>query len=125
MKRDEIKSNPDFESDDYNNLLMIEKKVSELKNKNLLSSIELTIIGLMSEGKTFGDLEKILRMSRVTISKIFIKSCYKISYSLGGIFTDSGYIDYMKEKYKLTEKEVERLEEYIVSKFKHKIMRSK
>jgi len=123
MKRDELEVNPDFESEEYNDLLIIEKKISELKEKGILSPIELRIIDLMSEGKTFKDLEEIVGMSRVTISKIFIKACYKISYSIGDIFTDSGYLEYMKKKYKLTNKEIERLEEYIVSKFKHKIMK--
>jgi hypothetical protein len=119
----QIKEDPDFESDPYNNVLVIEKAILDLTKKKSLTSLEIQIINLISVGYMFDDIEKILGLSRETISKLFSSSCNKISYYLGGEFTDEGLLEYMQVKYKLTDEQIEKLQTFMKSRFKHKIVR--
>jgi len=114
----------DFESDEYNNLLVVEKKIEELLDKGLLSERELNILNVVASGDLYGDLDESLGLNRRTVYKIFNDICEKISFSIGDVFTDAGYISYMAEKYNLTARQIEKLENFITSNLKHKIMRS-
>jgi hypothetical protein len=125
MQTEEIKVNPDIESDDFNNLLIIEKKIDELYNKNLLSNSDLKLINCMASGKIFEDASKILGISSALASKRFNDVCQKISFSLGGLFTDDGYLDYLKDSYNLTDEQIDKVIDYIHSKYRHKIIRRK
>jgi hypothetical protein len=118
-----IKENPDMESDSYNNILAIEAAIRILSEDKFITSLEVQVLELVSAGYTFVDLEKVLGLSRETISKIFIGACNKISYYLGGEFTDEGMLEYMEEKYHLEENQINHLREFMKSKFKHKLVR--
>ena len=124
MNSEILHAQPDFEDDEYNNLLVVESKVNFLVENGLIQKQELDVLNLLTSGKRFKDIEGILNLNRVTISKVFREVCKKISFSLGGVFTDDGYINYMVEKYKLNSDEAEKLEKYIQSNLKHKIIRS-
>ncbi len=114
---------PDLESDSYNNILILERAIKELSEDKLITSLELQIIELVSAGYTFVDLEKVLGLSRETISKTFIMSCNKIAYYLGGEFTDDGLLEQMERKYKLTINQLQTLRNFMTSKYKHKLSR--
>ena len=120
-----LKEEHDLESDSYNDLLIIEKKIKELKEKGLFTENEYKILTLISEGYFYEDVEKILGIGRATVSKIFTETCNRLSYYLGGNFTDEGTIDDLKERYRLTEKQIKILEDYIKSRYRHKIRHSK
>ena len=124
MNSELIHAQPDFESDEYNNLLVVESKINDLIKKGLISKHEKKVIDMFSDGKSLGDLETLLGINRVTVSKVFKEACDKVSFSLGGAFTDSGYVDYMVEKYKLSEEEADKLDKFIKSNLRHKIIRS-
>ena len=113
----------DLDDDDYNNLLILESKIKELKNKGFIADKEIDIIKAVSTGRTLTSLEKSLGISREAISKIFYETCEKLSYLLGGQFTDEGYLNYMRTKYKLSEEEIENMEKYMRGIFKHRIRR--
>jgi len=108
-----------FDDDDYNNLLVIEKKIYELFNKEIITNLELSIINIVGDGKSLASAGQFLDISRATISKIFSNICDRIAYTLGGIFTNDGYLDYMKDKYNLTDIQLDKAKEYIESKYRH------
>lgn len=118
-----IRSVQDLESDEYNNLLIIEKAINDLTKTGSMTNQELQIVNLISMGYTFRDMENILDVSRETISKIFIATCDRISYYLGGEFTDEGMLEYMQEKYDLEDNQIDKLRNFMKSKLKHKIIR--
>lgn len=119
-----IKENPDINSDSYNNILIIEKAVKELLSNKLLTSLEVQILNIISEGYTLSDAEKTLGISRQTISKLFIATCVKIACYLGGEFTDEGLIEYMERQYNLNNTQIEKLKKFMKSMLKHKIVRT-
>jgi hypothetical protein len=118
-----LKSEHDCESDSYNDLLLIEKKIKELEDKNLLTDNEILILNYFSQGYLYEDIEDITGIGRVTISKIFKEVCNKIAYFLGGSFTNEGLINDMIEKYNLTEEQTDKLDKYIYSRYRQKYPR--
>ena len=123
LDRDTIRSTQELDSDDYLNLIVVEQRFEELVAKGNISSFESAIVNFVLSGLSFTKLGKILGMARSTVSKHFSSTCSKISYSLGGEFTDEGYIQFMKEKYNLTSKQCETLKTYMVSHLRHKLRR--
>ncbi len=99
MNRDTIKKEYELDSDDYLSLIVVEQRFEELVSKGNISPFESAIVNFVLSGLSFTKLGKILGMARATVSKHFSLACSKISYSLGGEFTDEGYVQYMKEKY--------------------------
>ena len=113
----------DLESDDYNNLLLVEKKVDTLYKAGILLPFDIDVLRAVSNGDSVIDLEKKLGLNRVTISKLFISLCNRIAYFMGGGFTDEGYIAQVARDNRLTNNQVKILRKYISSKFKHKVIR--
>lgn len=118
-----IKDAHDFDSDEYNNLLIIEKEISRLKRGKYISEIEDRILSLIRGGYLVKDIETIIGMERGAISKIFSRICNRISFYLGGEFTDTGYIAELSTKHNLTEEQQELLSEFMKSNLKYKILR--
>lgn len=112
-----------FYQDDYNDLLIIEKKIKELYEKGLLDDEDLEIIEHVSDGKPMNEVGLEVKKSKLILAKRFYAICNKIAYSLGGQFTDEGYLDYMQEKYNLAEEEIEVMRKHMLSRFKYTIMR--
>jgi hypothetical protein len=123
METPQIKSVHDFESDDYNNLLVIEKKIQDMCANNLLTPHEVEIINLIRDGYLFSDIEPILKIGRETISKIYKNVCDRIAFSLGGEFTDDGFIQEVSERNNLSPREQQKLVQFMNSNLKHKILR--
>ncbi len=112
-----------IESDEFNNLLIIEKKISELVKIGTIDLFELAILEYVSSQKPYSELEKLLGISRNTLAGYFKKICGRLSYSLGGIFTDEGFLEYMRVTNRLTEEQVDSMREHIASKYRHTIRR--
>jgi len=121
--RPQIKSLHDEESDEYNSLLILEKKVDELYKYGIISKKEMSILNLLSLGYSIGDLHLKLKADRTLISKKIKRISDKLAYYLGGEYTDAGYLDYMREKHKLTDSQVHILEAYMNGKYHNRIMR--
>lgn len=119
----EIKRTHDFDSDQYNNLLLIEKRISTLLKDGFITDSDIKILKLLSYGTTFEDVSEQLNLSRETVSKRFTSICDKISFSLGDVFTDEGYLSYLQSKYRLSEEELLKIKDYMGSKFKNKLLR--
>lgn len=108
---------PFIESDEFNDLLSVEKAIEELKDLNLLSNRDLEVLdreedGNYNRGNPF----------RKTHSKHFSIICNRIAYYLGGYFTDEGYIDYLARNYRLDEDHKETLRRFMTSRFKNRIL---
>lgn len=123
METPQIKEIHDFESDDYNNLLVIEKKMASMISNKMFSEQESIIINYIREGYLFGDIESFIGVGRDTISKIFKNICERIAFSLGGEFTNDGFIREVSKKNKLSIKEQEKLAKFMDSNLKYKILR--
>lgn len=103
----------DLEDDDYNDLLLVEKKINDLHVLGILSDLEVRVLTLYSEGATFGDIEKDVELSRNSIIKCLNQACNKIAFSLGDTFTNKGLAVFISEKYELTPEEIKKLEDFI------------
>lgn len=112
-----IKSNPDLESDDYNDFLLIEKAFTNLDNNGYISDKEKSILREILISGTFKAVSRKLNLNKKTVSRIYRVLCNKIAFYLGGEFTDDGYIEYMAEKYNLTDDKVSKLKEIISGKY--------
>jgi hypothetical protein len=112
-----------LDDDDYNDLLIIEKKIKDLYSNGLLTDEELELIEHVSDGKPLNQVGTEINKSRLTMARKFYAITNRIAQSLGGYFTDEGYLDYMQNKYNLTEEQVDAARNYMESRFKYKIMR--
>lgn len=111
----------DINSDQFTDLLLVEKTITELKNKGLITEQDLGVIGEMT-GDVSGFVER-SKSQKDSQYKKYVSICNRIAYYMGGYFTDEGYLSYMKRKYRLTDENVETMRNYMKSKFKHKIAR--
>lgn len=121
MDRETIRLTSDLDDDDYNNILILEKEIEKLICKGIFSPIELDIINGIMSGKHPPQLYYRMGISKATFYKYFKNLCGKIAFSLGGYFTDDGYIKYFVSKYNLDENQENLLKGYIKSEFRHKI----
>ena len=103
----------DFNSDGYSDWLTISKTFEDLKNQNLVTKEEQEVYTNMSEGMALSQVAKKLEISQPTCNKIFNSIASKIAFILGEHFTDEGFISYMIEKYKLTQKQENKLRKII------------
>ncbi len=88
-----IMEDGDISSDSFNNCLMIQRCISNMDTKNLLSDIEIDILVAVVEGYSYTEIANILLLDRQTISRIFKKLTDRIAYILGGSFTDAAFLD--------------------------------
>jgi hypothetical protein len=102
-----------FDSDDYNNLLILEKKINSLYSQGKLSLFELETIKEMSQNKSKYQLTKSLGKDYKTIMSIFDHLTEMLGFCLGGIFTNEGYLDYMVNKYKLSPEKSRMVESFM------------
>ena len=113
----------DLDSDTYNDLLIVEDTVKKLTYSGYLNSTEISIIKLVYNSKSLLQISMELKLSRITVSKIFSKLCDKLAFFLGREFTDEGYLDYMREKYHLTSNEIIKAKNFMASNKRHMIRR--
>jgi len=109
----------DLYDDIYNDLLLVEKELQRLYTESRMTESELEITRSFLLGKNIVDVELESGISRITISKIFSNLCDRISFHLGGTFTNEGLLDYFIDKYQLNPEQIARLQNYIVSNRRH------
>ena len=123
LSRTRIKDGADIDSDEYQDLLAVEQQVSKLIDLELIDSFELAIVNYVLGNKPYAELERILNVSRNTIAKYFTKICSRVSFALGGYYTDEGMIEYMEKKYGLTEEQVDKMRKHMEGRYRHRIRR--
>ena len=98
-----------FDSDVVDDILTIEIKINDMLKNGFMGQKEKRVVELLKKGKTYRQAGKELKMSKDSVRNLFNNLCDKIAFSLGGIYTDSGFIEYMMKKYNLTEEDVPKL----------------
>jgi len=101
-----IKEKADINSDAYNNVIMIEKTLKEMKECGVLSEMENNVIWAVSAGYSYSEIARILGIHRLTVSEIFKKVTDRISYILGGELTDTAFISKIHSIELLSDKEI-------------------
>jgi hypothetical protein len=99
-------ANPIEDSDLFNDLLMVEKTLTELHATGIITGRDLELVKNMSQDTHISSLEDPLGVGRFTISERFVLVCNLVADKLGDLFTDEGYIRYFKNKYNLEEEQV-------------------
>jgi hypothetical protein len=102
-----------FLNDDYNNLLLLEKKIGELYNQGNLSSFELSVLKEMSLSKSKQQLVESLGKDYKTIMVTFDRLTEMLGFILGGEFTNEGYLAYIAKKYNLDQEQVRKLQSFM------------
>lgn len=108
-----IRSKDDIDSDALNDLFIIEKKYSDLMKNGTITKYEDRIISTLKEYGNISTASKKLGIGNLTVKLNLERVATKLSLALGNIFTDDGYIDYMRTKYNLTKEQVEKLKQAI------------
>ena len=98
-----------FDSDVYNDLMIVETKIKELTDCGMISKDELNILDQIMSGKSIAQVVRSEGVVRLTISRKFNDVCSRIAFHLGGIFTDDGYLYYMANKYNLHKEQISKL----------------
>ena len=119
----ELKSKSDIDSDEFNDLMIIEKKIDNLHKDGIISDEEMSLISYIEDGKPMVNSKEGFGKNRISVSKDIVNLCNKIAFYVGGQFTDDGYVDYMKIKYNLTDDQVDKMMNYMRSKYKNKLIR--
>ncbi len=109
-----IKTTGDIESDEFNDLLILERKIQIMYYSKRISDEEISTINLYRSGQEI--------KNRAKARKTFRDVSTRLGLSLGGKFTDDGYLDYMQNKYKLSPDAAETLRKFITSNWGHRIM---
>jgi predicted DNA-binding protein (UPF0251 family) len=99
----------DFENNEYNFLLQIDMKIKEMCELNQLTIKELEILRMLSDGNSYKEAGKKINIGKNSVRKIFNSTCSKIAFALGGVFTNEGYAEYMKERHNLSDIEVSKM----------------
>lgn len=120
--RERIRSTADINSDEFNDLLLIEKAIETLLSEKRISKEELELLGV-TDNDGYEKNNGLSKYERHTLSKKRAQICDRIAYYLGGYFTDDGYLDHMQKKHKLTQSQVDILRKYINGRNKHRIIR--
>ena len=123
LNRARIRVNPDFDSVEYNDLLVVESKIQELVNIGAIDHFELAILEFVSSNISYNQLQGLLGIGRSTISNYFKRICKRVSYSLGGYFTDEGYLEYMKREFKLSDTQVNLVGAHMQGRYRHMLRR--
>ena len=117
MNWEEIKNTGDIDSEEFNDLLILEVKLKQFRQSGKISEEDMDLIHLY-QGKP-------VIKNRANASNNFKDVARRLALSLGGKFTDDGYLNYMQRRYHLDQVSVEKLRKVITSSWKHRIMERK
>jgi hypothetical protein len=108
-----IKLKEDLEADDYNDLLILEKKLQYLIDNGFIKPDELELLKQIINCKSLYILAKEVDKDYRTLTIFFQSITNKLAQSLGSVFTDEGMINKICCNNNLTHEEVEKLREYM------------
>jgi hypothetical protein len=98
---------------DYDDLLTVEMAIKKLHGFGLLNDRQVEIIRLVANGMNFNQVASAMGLHRQTVAENFITSCRIISDYLDDYFTVDGYINYLSNKHRFTNKDREKARDYI------------
>jgi hypothetical protein len=70
---------------------------------------EIYILNELADGNSYKEVARDLKLGKNSVRKIFNSTCNKLAFALGGVFTDEGYVEYMKDRHGLTEIEISKM----------------
>ncbi len=114
--RERIRETGDIESEEFNDLMLVEMAIKTLKESGKLTEEDLQVIyqlGFINLSTT----------EKYTLSKKRVRLCERIAYYMGDYFTDEGYLNHIQIKYKFSPEQMDALNKFIKSEYKHKIIR--
>lgn len=114
----------DVDNDEYNDAILVEVAIKNLKTFEMLTEDDIALIEFVKNGGQFSNEDNEVDGKKRSISKRYNDLCYRISFYMGGYFTDDGYIEYMQEKYNWSVEQTNQARTFIKSQFKNKIMRN-
>ena len=109
-----------FDTDLYSDLLTVEAKIKQLKDNGLISKNDLIALDCIKLNKSYLELEKLYRVDEEAILSWVKSFLSKLAFHLGSYFTDEGYLNMLKEKYKLSDEEILAVKTYIEGNYKLK-----
>lgn len=109
-------------TDSYYDLLTVEKKIKELLENNEIAEKDILVLHYITEGMSLTEIKKAVGKSDV--SRQFNRLCTQIATSIGGEFTDEGYLEMIQNKYHLSDRQISIVENYTKSKSKHRLVRN-
>lgn len=96
----DVASECSFDSDEYSDLLTVETKISELVSNNSLSKNEILAVDFLKQN----------RASKHLVGKTIFLSINsllnKLAYHLGYHFTNEGYLNSLRIRYKLSDDDI-------------------
>jgi hypothetical protein len=101
-----------FEDETYQDLLMIEKTIEELRQAHKISSAEYDIVELIKNNTNIRDIISKLDLDKRTVYGVFSSVCERIAYILGGYYTNEGFLDKICKNRKLTEEQIQKIRNY-------------
>lgn len=116
---------PNLESDEFNDLLLVEKTIVELYRDGIITGDDIKLIEYVGMGLYFPDVAKKIGtgISSDTVADRFTKICTLTGYKLNNIFSDDEVCKLLKEKHNLSIEQVGKLKKYMKSKLKNKIVK--
>jgi len=99
------------DSDTYCDLLSVEMELSRLIKRGLISGLDLQVLNSILKGKPFSviGIELNLGSKRLSVDGIFKNICGRIAFVLGEHFTNDGYINYLQNKYDLSQDDIDKI----------------
>jgi len=99
------------DSDTYCDLLSVEMELSRLIKKGLISGLDLQVLNSILGGTPFSVIgaELNLGSKRLSVDGIFKSICSRIAFVLGEHFTNDGYINYLQNKYDLSQDDIDKI----------------
>lgn len=111
LHSDEIRDKGDVDSDEFNDLLTVEKAILAFVKNKSITGREYMILNMMRLYHSLNYVSGITGINRYILSKTYQSILCRLSMSLGGIFTDEGYLHYLQNKYN-TSIQLEDLRQY-------------
>lgn len=111
-----------FSYDMYDDVLYLEKLISDLHQEELLDSEQIKLINIIGTGKFLHTIGEELGTTRETVTKRFLDVCDDLDYYSKGIYSDETFLKELKENRKLDNKQMSIVERFIKSKWKNKII---
>lgn len=119
-----LKTN-DFDDSQYQDMIVIDEAIATLQSSGMVTDYELEVLDYVKAGGKFSTKIKTIKGDRGAQAKRYYDVCDRIAFFLGGYYTNDGYLDYMKSKYKLGDEELEVLRQYMTGNHKNKLLKNK
>ena len=121
----QLHSTNDLESEDFMDLLLVEKNIKLMKEDQLLNECEQKVIDLLAQSYSLNQIAVECNFNATFVYTYIKRVTDKIAEYVGEEFTDIGFMKELTEKYNLNSEEIARGVKYINGGFKSNVVRGK